>query len=324
VVYAVALLITAWAPSVWFLVPARALMGLGAGTGGVMVAVQALLVPRRNLGMAIALVQSAMPIAQSLGPPLGALAIPFIGLRGLFIVDASAMVACAIATFVLMPEPDVAAKPGSVLGRTAEVLRTAWDMEPVRWNFICAFAQRGATGIVDAYLPVRITQIAADPAPAIGWILGIYGTLTTIATWLVGRILERSNEPTIYTRAVFFATLITAGMAAVSNLWLLGLLAALRSVPVAFSNTVLHSHNAKIIPRAHQTAVLSLSPVPRNLGGLVFPLLAAMTASLGPGIPLALGAVSYAFATLAGVRLRRVSAGATRPPRPDPPELRAA
>lgn len=307
-VYAAAMLMMAWAPDVWLLIPARALMGMGYGTIGVIVATQSLLVPPRHFGPAMALVQVGQPIAVSLGPPLGALVIPWIGVRGLFVVDAGAMLLAALAITLLMPEP--AAGPvrrASVLGRTGEVLREAWQLKPVRWNFICAAALRGASTIVDAYLPVRITQLTADPATAIGWILGIYGALTAVATWFVGRVLHRIDEATVYTRAAFAITLLTAGLAVAPSIELLAVLAIPRSIPVAFSNTVLHAHNVTVLPPAERTAILSLSPVPRRFGALIFPLLAAASAVLGPGGPLAVGAVGFAASWLAGIKLGRVT-----------------
>jgi MFS family permease len=178
---------------------------------------------------------------------------------------------------------------------------------------------RGATSVVESYLPVRITQIAADPVTAIGWILGIYGALTAVATWFVGRVVQRFDEAVIYTRAVFAATLLTAGMAIAPSIWLLGLLAALRSIPVAFGNTVLHSLNARVVPVEQRTAILSMSPMPRNLGAFLFPLSAAAVAGLAPAAPLAVGALSYAASCLAGSRLRR----ATRAYRSGQPGLEA-
>jgi predicted MFS family arabinose efflux permease len=257
------------------------------------------------------MVQAAMPIAGSLGPPLGALVIPYIGLRGLFAADAVANFLAVAALFLLMPEP-VGPPRGeaSVLRRTGQVLRVAWTLETARWNFLCAAALRGATAVVDSYLPVRITQVAADPTVAIGWILGIYGALTAVATWYVGRLIQGAREAMIYTRAMFAATLLTAGLAAAPSIWPLAVIAILRSVPVAFGNTVLHAHNARTLPPAHQTAVLGMSPMPRNLGALVLPFLAATAAGLAPGAPRAIGAVGYAASTLGGVKLQRATRAA--------------
>src|SRR5204863_4603431 len=133
-------------------------------------------------------------------------------------------------------------------------------------------------------------------------ILGIYGALTTAAIWLVGRIVDRTDAALLYWRAMLFAVVVTAGMAVSSSVQLLGVLAALRSIPVAASNTVLYAHAARVLPAEEQTAVFSLSPVPRNVGGFLFPLLAAVVAGLAPGAALALGAVSYGATFLAGLR----------------------
>jgi predicted MFS family arabinose efflux permease len=300
---ACSLLAAAWAQDITGLVVSRVLMGLSLGSIGVTIATQALLTPRPRLGLAIATVQAAIPISASLGPPLGALAIPQIGLRGLFVVDAVATLLAALALTLLLHEPARGPSRGSVLGRTGEALGLVWSLKPVRWNFISTLLMRGATAIVDSYLPVRITQVAPDPALAIGWILGIYGALTTLATWLLGRFVDRVNQTRLYWQSMLFATLLAGGLALVPWLWLIGLLAALRSVPVAFSNTLLFTHQARVVPADQQTVIFGLAPVPRNLGGLLFPLLAAAVAGLGVGAALGLGAVVYGLTFLSGLKM---------------------
>lgn len=305
----VALLVAAWAPNLAWLAFSRMLVGLCFGTIGVITATQALLTPRNKLGSAIATIQAANPIGVSIGPPIGSLLIPLIGLRGLFVLDAVAVFLAGLALLALMPEPAERVKKGTILGRTREVLGLVWSIPPIRWNFISAFLLRGATSVVDSYLPVRITQIAADPATAIGWILGIYGAVTTGATWLCGRIVDRSNETVLYWRAMLFGTVVTAGLALAPWLWLLGLLAALRAFTTAFSNTLLHAHIARSVPPEQQTPIFSLAPVPRNSGALALPLLAASVAGLGSGAALLAGAAGYGATFLAGLRM----SGVTRP-----------
>jgi predicted MFS family arabinose efflux permease len=306
---AAALVIAAWAADVRWLIAARMLMGLCHGSGGVIIATQAMLTPSDRLGSAIATVQVSQPIAASLGPPIGALLIPHIGLRGLFMADAVVILIAALAIALLMPEPADRVQGGSVMRRTGEVFHLVWKTPPIRWNFICAFLTRGATSVVDAYLPVRITQVATDPATAIGWILGIYGLLTTFATWLVGRVIDRTEAAVLYWRAMLFATIVAAGLALSPSLLWLGVLAALRSIPVACSNTVLYAHAARVLAAAEQTAVFSLSPLPRNASQIVFPLLAALVAGLAPGAALGLGAAVGGATFLASLRLMAVTRG---------------
>lgn len=308
-VMAAALLLAAWAPNLAWVALSRMLVGLCFGTMGVVTATQALLTPRNKLGSAIATLQAANPIGGSLGPPVGSLLIPWIGLRGLFVLDAVAVFLTGLALLALMPEPTERITKGSILGRTREVLGLVWSIPPIRWNFISAFLLRGATAVVDSYLPVRITQIATDPATAIGWILGIYGVVTTAATWLVGRIVDRANESVLYWRAMLFGTVVTFGLAVAPWLWLLGVLAALRAFATAFSNTLLHTHIARAVPPEQQTPIFSLAPVPRNSGALLLPLLAAGIAGLAHGAALLAGAAGYGATFLSGLKM----AGQTRP-----------
>jgi hypothetical protein len=91
-----------------------------------------------------------------------------------------------------------------------------------------------------------------------------------------------------------------------SLLWL-GVLAAVRSIPIACSNTVLYAHAARVIPAAEKTAVFGLSPLPRNASQIFFPLLAALVAGLAPGAALALGATVCGVTFLAALRLTAVT-----------------
>jgi predicted MFS family arabinose efflux permease len=308
VVLALSLLVAAWVPDLPWLVAARALVGLSYGAGGVIAATQAMLTPPRYVGRAVATVQMAQPIAISVGPPIGALLIPFTGLRGLYVVDVAMLVVAATALYLLLPEPKGGHQPSSVLGRMGEVFKMAWSAPPVRWNMFNQFLVRAGAGTVDSYLAVRITQVAADPATAIGWILGAYGVLTTVATWLVGRLADREDIIRLYALGMLFAAIVTLGIAVSPWLWLIAVFALLRAVPTALARPLLFAHLARIVPSAHQTAVFGLFPTVGNVGGLIFPLLAAGVVSYGLWAAFAIGALGYGASFAAGVRLDRADA----------------
>jgi predicted MFS family arabinose efflux permease len=308
VVLAISLLVAAWADDLFWLVVARAIVGFSYGVGGVITATQAMLTPSRHVGRAVATVQTALPIAASIGPPLGALAIPQIGLRGLLVVDAVLVLAAGIVLALLLPEPKDAYKPTSVMGRMGEVLRLAWDTPPVRWNLVNQFLVRAGAGTVDAYLSVRITQVAADPATAIGWILGGYGVVTTVSTWAIGRLADRPDIVRLYTLGMLFGAIVTVGIAISPWLWLLGLFALLRGIPTALARPLLVAHLARVVPRGQQTGVFGLFPTVGNVGGLIFPLLAAGVVGSGLWAAFAIGALGYAAGVISGIKLGRTPA----------------
>lgn len=303
---AAATLVAALAPDLAWLVAARALMGLSFGTGGVIVASQAMLTPSRHVGRAIAVVQAAQPIAGSVGPPLGALIIPRLGLRGLFLLDGGLLLLATLAMALLLPEPAGGHKPTSVLGRVAEVITVGFTTPPIRWSFLNQALARGSIATIDTYLPVRIAEVAADPASAIGYILGAYGALTTLAAWLLSRWAERIDVLRLYWQSMLLGTGLAVAVAVAPWLWLVALLAVLRAIPNAFSRPLLFMHLARVVPPQQQTGIFSLLPTAGNLGGLILPLLASAFAPLGLGAALAVAALGHAASTAAGIRLHRL------------------
>ncbi len=306
VVLAISLLVAAWAEDLTWLVIARAIIGLSYGVGGVITATQAMVTPPRHVGRAVATVQTALPIAASIGPPLGALAIPEIGLRGLYVVDAVLAVVAGVVVWLMLPEPKDAHKPTSVMGRMGEVLTMAWSTPPLRWNLFNQFLVRAGAGTVDSYISVRIAQVATDPASAIGWILGGYGVVTTVSTWWIGRLADRPDIVRIYTLGMLSGAVVALGIAFSPWLWLLAVFALLRGVSTALARPLLLAHLARVVPRSHQTGVFGLFPTVGNVGGLIFPLLAVGVVGSGLWAVFAIGSLGYAASVVSGVKLGRI------------------
>lgn len=306
IVLALSLLVAAWADTLGWVIFARCLVGFSYGVGGVITATQAMLTPRAHVGKAVATVQTALPIAASIGPPLGALAIPYIGLSGLQVLDAALVLVAGVVLWALLPEPENAHKPTSVMGRMGEVLTFSWQTPGVRWNFVNQFLVRSGAGTVDSYLAVRITQVAADPATAIGWILGGYGVVTTISTWITGRLADRSDIVRIYTLGMLFGAIVTIGIMVSPWLWLIAVFALLRGIPTALARPLLVAHLARVVPHSYQTGVFGLFPTVGNVGGLLFPLLAAGVVGSGLWAAFAIGALGYAASVVSGAKLGRV------------------
>lgn len=300
------LLVASWAPTLEWVIVGRAMVGLSFGVGGVIMAIQAMVTPARHVGKAVALVQAALPIAGTVGPPFGSLLIPHVGLSGLFLVDAVIVAVAGLALWWYLPEPTGGHKPSSVMGRLGEVSRLSWSLPGVRWNFINQFVNRAGTGTIDAYISVRITQVAADPASAIGWILGAYGALTAVSTWLVGRIADRSDISRIYAWGMLFGAVVCVGIVFAPTLWLVATFAILRAIPTALARPLLVAQLARVVPTQHQTGIFGLFPTVGNVAGLIFPLAAAGLVGSGLWIAFAIGAVGYGASFVTGLKMGRV------------------
>ena len=293
-------LLLVFAPDVWWVLGARLLLGLTFGSIAVVIATQAQLTPRKHLGTAIATVQAAMPIAASIGPPAGAFLIDLVGLRGMFLIDALLALFGGLVLTFLMPDVPRSERKASVLARTGQTLALVWQRPALRWNFLCLFMSIGSRAVVEVYLPVRITEIAADPAPMIGLILGVTGVVTAIATIASSRLVDEHGGIRWFLPLMLVGTLATAGMAMIQDVWLMLLLSCIRALPFAAAATILVAHLTRVVAPGDQTVVLSLTPLPRNTAMFALPILAAAVAPFGVGLALGVGALAYAVAGATG------------------------
>jgi predicted MFS family arabinose efflux permease len=288
----------------WFFI-ARVVLGLTFGNIAIVIATQSLLTPERRTASAIAVVQAANPIAVSLGPPLGAALLPLIGVRGLFLLDGIACLIAAVLVTLFMPEPPGRNRRTRVLASTRSSIDRVWRRPVLRWNFVSWYLTRGGSGVIDTYLPLRIGELAPlDPGPAIGLLLGGCGLLTTVATWLTGRFVDRIGPARLFWPAMVVASVAALGIALAPVLWLLTLCAWIRSIPVALTGTVLYAHLAQVCQREERALVMSLTPVPRNVAQFSVVLVASAAANLGTSSALLVGAAVYGAAAWIGWLLK--------------------
>ena len=290
---AAAYAITAFAPDVWWVLVARLILGFTFGNIAVVIATQAQITPRRHLGMAIAVIQIANPVAASFGPPLGAALIGQVGLRGLFVIDAVLALVAALLTTFLMPEPEQARPTASVLARTRETATLVWDRTAVRLNFAAWFLAQGGRATIDAYLPLRIAELVDDPAPTIGLVLGVYGALTALFTWLVAKLVDEKGGIRWLLPSMTIAAVATVATAVVPSIWVVAVLHWSRAFGFAAVQTLLYAHLARVVPPTEQAPVMTLTAMPRNVAMFVVPTVAAVVAPLGVGAALLVGAASY-------------------------------
>lgn len=314
---AVAYLLCALAPSLEWFLAARLLLGLTFGNIAIVISAQALLAPERRIASSISITQTAAPVAVSLGPLLGALFIPWIGLRGVFLLDALLCLTAALLVTFLMPEPPSHHRGKPVLDSMRRVMRIVWARPPLRWNFAGWYLTRGSASVVETYLPVRVTELVPlEPAPAIGLVLGGYGLLTTLFTAVTGRVVDRVGATRMFWPGMLLATGVVLTVALSPWLWLLAVAAWLFSIPIALTSTVLYAHLAQVLARDERAGVMSLTPLPRNVASFSLPLLAAGAATISSGAALLVATAGYGFALWVGWRLRGATSQSDQGPAP--------
>ncbi|MHB1004062.1 MAG: MFS transporter [Chloroflexota bacterium] len=297
---------------VWQMLAVRLLLGLAFANVAVMIATQSLVTPERRLGFAIGTIQMAMPLAVSLGPFVGSVLINTVGLRGMFAVDAGLALAASLLVFFFVHEPAARKGGGSVHERLATALGEVARKPAIRWNFVAWFLIYWASSGTDPYLPIAIGQLSGtvDAPTAIGLILGAQGLLTALGTPIAGRLADRVGTARLFLVAAAAATVITFALSLASSLEALAALIVLRALPLASMAPALYAHLAAHSPAEHRSALLGLTPMPRNLAMLGGPIASASVVQAGLGAVFWLAAAAYALALPFAIALGRLG----RPP----------
>ena len=92
-----------------------------------------------------------------------------------------------------------------------------------------------------------------------------------------------------------------------ASLPLLGVLVLVRAGPQAGTSVLLYSHLAAHVPPLSRAAVMSLTPLPRNLAWLLAPVLASMASGFGLSGAFWLAAVLYGCAAAVAILMVRAS-----------------
>ena len=89
----------------WHLVALRAIQGLVAGYGGLTIAMVATSVPRERMAHAIGVVQTAQRMGPAVGPIIGGILVPLVGLRGSFYAAALVYAVALLMITTMYVEP---------------------------------------------------------------------------------------------------------------------------------------------------------------------------------------------------------------------------
>ncbi len=279
----VAYTLAALSQDVWQFLGVRFLLGLTFGGNAVILAIMAALVPARWLGLSIGITQMMFPLGNSVGPLLGSGLIAWLGLRGMFAVNAGmACTALLLVTLCYREPPRDHDRSLGLLQRLRAVVGVSWREEPIRFAFGIFALFSGGWTLVTAFIPVLIARVYAgeNVALAIGLIMAANGAVAGLAAPVAGRLADRVGPTRLITfnmaGLVLMSVLLVfaASPLAVAAAMLLG------AIPYGASNTALYAHLARVTPREHMTAIMGLSPLARNSAMLAAPLLGALAAGI--------------------------------------------
>src|SRR5919106_737473 len=238
----------------------------------------ALSAPRDKVATAIGTVQTAQRIGPTVGPIIGGILAPLVGLRNAFLVASGFyVVAFILVTFLFREPPRQAAakREGSRMSFTSIL---AFE------NFLIVMVLLFGLQLVDRsfgpVLPLYLGELgyAADRVPIMAGILfSILAFTGALGNQLSSRLLRRHSPRVVIAWAVLVGASALAGFTASDAVWALSMTLAVVGLCIGTSITTAYAAgNAVIPPDVHATAFgfltgaaligIALSPV---LSGLV-------------------------------------------------------
>jgi MFS family permease len=264
----------------WQLFALRALLGMFAGYGALTISMAAQSVPKDRMAFAIGTVQTGHRLGPAIGPVIGGLLAPVVGLRNSFLVAAVFYVVAMLLIIVVYKEPPVV--------RSAEKPRGGWEVfrQLIRQpGFLLALFVIFGLQTVDRsfgpVLPLFVSQVGV-PADRIALVAGVLFSVAAlsaaIGSQLAPRLLKRRTAKRVIMIGTVTAAIALGAIVVAPSLLVLGAAIAVAGVAMGSSTTAIYSVAGGLLPPdAHATGFgimttaslmgLAVSPVAAGLIG---------------------------------------------------------
>ena len=311
----------------WHLFALRALQGFFAGYGPLTLSMAALSAPRDKMAAAIGTVQTAQRMGPALGPVIGGLLAPAVGLRNAFVVAAGFYVVALVMITTLYREPARSPRPVTRRPRTPFASILAFE------NFLLVMLVLFGLQLVDRsfgpVLALHLDQLghSANDVPVVAGVLfSVLAFAAALGNQLSGRALTRRSPRVVISWAALMAAFGLTAFAFSTSTWLMAGAMAVVGLGIGSAITTAYTAGGVVIPRdVHATAfgfLTSASLIGIALSPALSGLLGAQSirAVFGAGVVVL---VTVALVVRRGMVERDPSAGPTatesaqRPP-PEP------
>ncbi len=278
-----ALALTALAPNVWVFTFARAVQSLGLGNTGLILATLAERTPSGRIAFAFGVVNGANPLGGFVGPLVGGPVMDRFGFPALIAADAAIMTVVVVMLAFgyrdgFVPRP----AGGSLLRMAGDGILLIVRSPRLRALFPALFLLFAGWMLAFIYVPLVVARLytGADPATAVGIVLGAGGLGIFVASPVIGAIADRFGKArTLFAgcavlAAVWSLPFFTRELLSFTIAWTVvnGLAAGLFSV----SFTMLSASATD----ATRGRVMTFAYLPTNIGFVIGPAIGSVVASV--------------------------------------------
>ena len=267
----------------WQLLALRALLGVFAGYGALTMSMAAQSAPREKMAQAIGTVQTGHRLGPAIGPVMGGVLAPIVGLRNAFLVAALFYAAAMLLIIVVYKEP--------LDARAVRHSRGGWDVfsQLIRLpGFLLALVVIFGLQTVDRsfgpVLPLFVSQVGVDGdrIPLVAGVLFSLGAISAAAgSQLAPRLLERRTPKWVIMSGSLTAAIALSAIVLAPSVWILAIAIVIAGTAMGSSTTAIYSVAGGLLPPDAHSTGFGIMTTASLLGLAVSPVAAGLIGSAG-------------------------------------------
>jgi MFS family permease len=267
----------------WQLFALRALLGVFAGYGALTISMAAQSVPKDRMAYAIGTVQTGHRLGPAIGPLVGGVLAPLVGLRNSFLVAALFYVAALLLIVVMYQDPPIV--------KAAEKARGPWDVftELIRKpGFMLALFVIFGLQTVDRsfgpVLPLFVAQVgvAGERIPIVAGVLFSLAALSAaVGSQLAPRLLTRRTAKQLIVSGTVTAAVAVGAIVVAPSLPVLGVAIVVVGLAMGSSTTAVYSVAGGLLPADAHATGFGIMTTASLMGLAVSPVVAGLIGSAG-------------------------------------------
>ncbi len=240
----------------WQLFALRALLGVFAGYGALTISMAAQSVPRDRMARAIGAVQTGHRLGPAIGPVVGGLLAPLVGLRNSFLFAAAVYAAAMVLVLVAYQEPPRKAAAENARGGL-EVFSHLMRLPGFVLALFVIFGLQTVDRSFGPVLPLFVAQVGVE-AQRVPLVSGILFSLGAVAAALGSQLAPRLMRDRPARRVIVFgaatAAVAMATIVIAPTLWIVGAAMVAVGVAIGVATTTIYSVAGSLLPAdAHAT-----------------------------------------------------------------------
>jgi DHA1 family multidrug resistance protein-like MFS transporter len=298
----------------WQLFALRALLGVFAGYGALTMSMAAQSAPRDKMAHAIGMVQTGHRLGPAIGPMIGGILAPLVGLRNSFLVAACFYAAAMLLVLLVYQDPPRRVDPANARGGW-EVLSQLLRLPGFVLALIVIFGLQTVDRSFGPVLPLFVQQVGVD-GNRIAFVAGVLFSLgaisAAIGSQLGPRLLKHYSSKTVLVAGTLTAAIALSAIVLAPSVWILAGAIAIAGTAMGAGTTTIYSVAGGLLPADAHATGFGIMTTASLLGLAVSPVVAGFIGAAGLRIVFVADVfLLLVLAVLISIRLRARARGET-------------